>query len=257
MLLCTFFLPETIRWKVLADISLPVLLVYPIATMLYGRLIVELELRNHAADELKESQQLYEALAENSTTGIGLRDENSYFVFVNKSLAQMLEADNPAELIGRCYLDFVHPEDREESLRRIQANKTGVVASVREHRLLSLHGTTVWVESTGVPIMRAEHHYIMGVFNNISNRKRMEQALRENEERYRAMMQQSNESILLVDIDTKKILEVNPHCVAMFGYSETELSLMTIYDLVDDSTDNIDRRADAIRNGTEMGERIL
>lgn len=70
MLLCTIFLPETIRWKVLADISLPVLLVYPIATMLYGRLIVELERRNNAADELRESKQLYEALAENSTPGL-------------------------------------------------------------------------------------------------------------------------------------------------------------------------------------------
>ena len=257
MLVCMLILPETIRWKVLADISLPVLLVYPIATMLYGRLILELEMRNNAADELRESKQLYEALAENSTAGIGLRDETNCFVYVNESLALMLEAVGPVQLIGHSYLDFVHPDDRAESSRRIQANKTGAITSVREHRLVSLQGNIVWVESTGVPIIRADRHYIMGVFNNITDRKRMEQALRENEERYRAMMQQSNESILLVDIDTKKILEVNPHCVAMFGYSETELSLMTIYDLVDDSTENIDRRADAIRNGTEMGERIL
>ena len=35
------------------------------------------------------------------------------------------------------------------------------------------------MESTGVPIIRADRHYIMGVFNNITDRKRMEQALRE------------------------------------------------------------------------------
>ena len=38
MLACMLLLPESIRWKVLSDISLPVLLVYPFATMLYGRL---------------------------------------------------------------------------------------------------------------------------------------------------------------------------------------------------------------------------
>lgn len=169
----------------------------------------------------------------------------------------MLAATAPTQLIGQSYLDFVHPDDRAESLRRIQANKTGVIASAREHRLVSLQGNIVWVESTGVPIIRADRHYIMGVFNNISDRKRMEQALREEEERYRAMMQQSNESILLVDIDSKQILEVNPHCVAMFGYTEAELLRMTIYDLVDDSAENIDRRVEAIRSGTELGERIL
>jgi PAS domain S-box-containing protein len=71
------------------------------------------------------------------------------------------------------------------------------------------------------------------------------------------MMQQSNESILLVDIDTKKILEVNPHCVAMFGYSEAELLSMTVYDLVADSPENITRRTEAIVTGTELSERIL
>lgn len=78
MLACMLLLPESIR-KVLSDISLPVLLVYPPATMLYGRLIVELEARNEAPDELKESQQLYEALAESSTVGIGCRDEVGRF----------------------------------------------------------------------------------------------------------------------------------------------------------------------------------
>ncbi len=257
MLACMLILPETIRWKVLADISLPVLLVYPIATMLYGRLIVELETRNNAADEIRESKQLYEALAENSTAGIGLRDETGCFVYVNKSMSLMLEAVVPDQLIGLSYLDFVHPDDRAESSRRIQSNMTGMLASVREHRLVSLQGNTVWVESTGVPIVRADRHFVMGVFNNVTDRKRMEQALRENEERYRAMMQQSNDSILLVDIDTSKILETNPHCVAMFGYSETELLSMTTYDLVADSPENIDRRMDAIRNGTELAERIL
>ncbi len=257
MLACMLILPEAIRWKVLADIALPVLLVYPVATMLYGRLIVELETRNNAADELQESQQLYEALAESSTAGIGLRDDTSCFIYVNRSLAVMLEADAPSQLIGRCYLDFVHPEERAESVRRIQANKTGEIASGREHRLVSLQGNIVWVESTGVPILRADRRYIMGVFNNITERKRMEQALRENEERYRAMMQQSNESILLVDMDTKRILEVNPHCVAMFGYSEAELLSLSTYDLVADTRENVDRRSEALRSGRAVGEQLL
>ena len=257
MLACMLILPESIRWKVLSDISLPVLLVYPFATMLYGRLIVELEARNEAADELKESQQLYEALAESSTAGIGLRDEAGRFAYVNKMMATMLEVPDPNQLLGLPYLDFVHPEDREESRRRIEANQIGEVASRREHRLVSLTGNVIWVESTGVPILRNDSKYIMGVFQDCTARRRMEQTLRENEERYRAVMQQSNESILLVDIETRRILEVNPHCVEAFGYSEAELLAMTTYDLVADTRENIDRRSDAISSGAGANEQLI
>ena len=254
MLACMLLLPESIRWKVLSDISLPVLLVYPFATMLYGRLIVELEARN---EELKESQQLYEALAESSTAGIGLRDEAGRFAYVNKMMATMLEVPEPNQLLGLPYLDFVHPEDREESRRRIEANQIGEVASRREHRLVSLTGNVIWVESTGVPILRNDSKYIMGVFQDCTARRRMEQTLRENEERYRAVMQQSNESILLVDIETRRILEVNPHCVEAFGYSEAELLAMTTYDLVADTRENIDRRSDAISSGAGANEQLI
>ena len=257
MLACMLLLPESIRWKVLSDISLPVLLVYPFATMLYGRLIVELEARNDAADELKDSQQLYEALAESSTAGIGLRDEAGRFAYVNKMMATMLEVPDPNQLLGLPYLDFVHPEDREESRRRIEANQIGEVASRREHRLVSLTGNVIWVESTGVPILRNDSKYIMGVFQDCTARRRMEQTLRENEERYRAVMQQSNESILLVDIETRRILEVNPHCVEAFGYSEAELLAMTTYDLVADTRENIDRRSDAISSGAGANEQLI
>ena len=257
MLACMLLLPESIRWKVLSDISLPVLLVYPFATMLYGRLIVELEARNEAADELKESQQLYEALAESSTAGIGLRDEAGRFAYVNKMMATMLEVPDPNQLLGLPYLDFVHPEDREESRRRIEANHIGEVASRHDHRLVSLTGNVIWVESTGVPILRNDSKYIMGVFQDCTARRRMEQTLRENEERYRAVMQQSNESILLVDIETRRILEVNPHCVETFGYSEAELLAMTTYDLVADTRENIDRRSDAISSGAGANEQLI
>ena len=160
-------------------------------------------------------------------------------------------------MLGLPYLDFVHPEDREESRRRIEANQIGEVVSRRAHRLVSLTGNVIWVESTGVPILRNDSKYIMGVFQDCTARRRMEQTLRENEERYRAVMQQSNESILLVDIETRRILEVNPHCVEAFGYSEAELLAMTTYDLVADTRENIDRRSDAISSGTGVNEQLI
>lgn len=256
MLACTVFLPENLRQTVLSEIAAPVLLVYPLGTMLYCRLIVELEKRNHALAALRESEQLYAALAEASTFGIILRDPANRIVYVNQATSTMLEA-TPEQLVGLNYIDFVHPEDQAGSLQRIQENNRGKTTAQREHRLVSRRGKIIGVESTGVPILRAGKTYIMGVFNDISERIRMERALRENEERYRAMMQQSTEAIVIADIQTKRILEVNDRCLAMFGYSQEEMLALTTYDMVADSRENIDRRSVAIEAGSEPDGRLL
>ena len=113
------------------------------------------------------------------------------------------------------------------------------------------------VESTGVPVRRGAKNFIMGVFNDISDRIRMERTLRENEERYRAMMQQSAEAIILADIQSKRLLEVNARSAELFGYSEQELLAMTTYDMVADSRENIDQRSAEIAEGREPDERVL
>lgn len=71
-------------------------------------------------------------------------------------------------------------------------------------------------------------------------------ALRESEERYRAIMQQSSEAIVLIDPDTRRILEVNRHFREMLGYSPQELENKYAYDIVMDSKAAIDRYYDEI-----------
>jgi PAS domain S-box-containing protein len=85
-------------------------------------------------------------------------------------------------LIGRTYLDLVHPEDRTESAERIRQRlgEKGI-APPREHRILTLTGLTVHVESTGVPIQYKGETQLFGVFRDITERKQAEEKLRETE----------------------------------------------------------------------------
>ena len=97
MLACMLILPESIRWRVLADISLPVLFLYPVGTMLYGRLIVELEARNAAVVLFREKEQLYAALAESSTAGIGLRDGQNGWQRAAAHVLALIDGEDPID----------------------------------------------------------------------------------------------------------------------------------------------------------------
>jgi PAS domain S-box-containing protein len=63
-------------------------------------------------------------------------------------------------------------------------------------------------------------------------RERAEKALRQSEERYRAVVKQSIEGIYLVDSDTKRILETNPALQNMLGYTADELRGMELHEIV-------------------------
>ena len=72
------------------------------------------------------------------------------------------------------------------------------------------------------------------------------EALRESEERYRALMQQSSEAIALIEPETRRILEVNQHFREMLGYSPQEMETKTAYDFVADAKEAIDRYYDEV-----------
>ena len=80
----------------------------------------------------------------------------------------------------------------------------------------------------------------------INELQQTQDALTESEERYRALVQKSSEAILLIDPDTRKVLETNKHFQDLLGYSEAELQGMVIYDLVADEKQAVDRYYDDI-----------
>jgi PAS domain-containing protein len=63
---------------------------------------------------------------------------------------------------------------------------------------------------------------------------------RENEERYRAVIEQSAEGLYLLDATTKRVLETNPSLQRMLGYSAEELEGMELYDLIELPREEVD-----------------
>ena len=97
-----------------------------------------------------------------------------------------------------------------------------------------------------------------GNFMDVTNRKKTEEALRQSEEKYRAVIQQAAETICLIEVESKLIIEFNPAFRELLGYSDDDLRSMTLYDLVVDKAFNIDRNVEKIvcRGEHFLGERF-
>jgi PAS domain S-box-containing protein len=83
------------------------------------------------------------------------------------------------------------------------------------------------------------------------------ESMRRSEELYRSVVEQAEENIFLVDIETKRILEVNSAFHRSLGYALEELKGMTLYDVVAHDRESIDRNVERITREAQhsIGER--
>jgi PAS domain S-box-containing protein len=84
-----------------------------------------------------------------------------------------------------------------------------------------------------------------------------EPLLRESEERYRAIFEQSGDCVYLADAATKKILQANETCQHFLGYNAEEITGLTLYDFVHHDREDIDDKINHLLNGQKcfIGER--
>lgn len=77
-----------------------------------------------------------------------------------------------------------------------------------------------------------EDKLIRSYLFNFNEKTQMEKALRESEERYRSVVRQISEGIILIDPLHKKVIEANNAYCSLLGYNSEEILRLTIYDLI-------------------------
>ena len=110
-----------------------------------------------------------------------------------------------------------------------------------EMRIRRKDGSQAWINLALSPIYSSEGtEYFIGVIEDITERKRTEEALSRSEILHRAVIEQAAENIFLFDVESKRILETNAALQHSLGYGPEELKDMTLYDIVAHDQESID-----------------
>lgn len=92
-------------------------------------------------------------------------------------------------------------------------------------------GTSFPVEVSSRQVVLGEQVYIQSIVRDISDRRRVEEELRESEAQYRLMFRSNPHSMWVYDVDTLRFLAVNDAATEQYGYSESEFLARTIADI--------------------------
>ncbi|MEK7225183.1 MAG: PAS domain S-box protein, partial [Bacteroidota bacterium] len=151
---------------------------------------------------------------------------------MNPAGLAMIEADNLQAVQGKSLLQFLVPEYRNDFFNLIKKVFDGESGTL-EFEIIGLKGTRRRMDTHAVPMRDANQNIIaqLAITRDVTVKKKGERDLRESESKYRTLMQQAGDSIVLFN-EMGQILEANESALQLLGYSSEEYKNMSLKDFV-------------------------
>jgi PAS domain S-box-containing protein len=155
-----------------------------------------------ARESARESEERYRALFDRSFYGVFIMDLEGRILDVNDIGLKMLGYRR--EHLGDLNFWNLISEDQAAAAAKAREEvlRTGLQESTAEYRFKCRDGGHIWVEATSTVIYRGGHPYaVQGIARDITERKRAEDELRSSEERFRSLIQNASDIIVILSGD--------------------------------------------------------
>jgi len=191
--------------------------------------------RKRSEERLREAEAKYRTLVERLplATYINTLGETIETSYMSPQIEPMLGYAAEDWYVPGFFPQILHPDDRDWVLAEAaRVHSTGEPFS-GEYRLVGKDGRTVWIDDHTMAVRDDEYRplFLQGYLIDVTARKESEQALRQSEEMYRLVVENSGDMINLHDLDGR-IRYVSPATVAVLGYESAELIGRNMMELV-------------------------
>ena len=182
--------------------------------------------------KIEHELRIKEAAFSSSLTGIGIEDLRGKLTYVNQSMIKMWGYEYPEEVVGTPGMRYWRDQKKAhaaflEVLRR--GKWTGELVGIKKdgsHFNVKISATAIYNEK-GNPIL------VMGSFEDNTEQKKAQIAIRESEAIFHALFAKNQASILLLDVNDPSlpIVDANDAAIRFYGYSREDLLKKTMMDL--------------------------
>jgi PAS domain S-box-containing protein len=155
--------------------------------------------RKRAEEALSQSEAKYRGLVEQSLVGIGVSQGNRV-IFANPALLNMFGYGSLEEFVKIPLIDHVAPKSREYIGARMKKLTRGEqVPQEFEYDIIRRDGKTRTLQASSTRAAMGNETYTQTVFQDITERKRAEEALLRSEEKYRSLVENINDTLFSLD----------------------------------------------------------
>ena len=218
----------------------------------YDGLISDITERKETEIALRESEERFRFIVEQSPVGIALISLNNRILKVNATICNLL-GYGEQELTRLYTQDITVPsaESRQEKelVRRLISGEVGAIEF--EKRYYAKSGEIIWVNVHSSCLRDADGKALVrvSIVENLTPRKKAEEALRTSEERLRALMQNANDAVVITDSEAK-FTYLSPSVARMFYYAPDMMVGRNAFDFI--HPDDAERVEESFRRLVEL-----
>jgi len=181
-------------------------------------MLVDITDRKRAEEALRESEDYLKTIFNYMQTGMVIIDQEEHtIVDVNPTASNMIGADIMSIVGSECH-NYICPAER----NNCPITDLGKSIDNSENYLKKADGQLIAVIKTVIPISVRGRKYLLESFVDITERKLFEQALEENEKKYRSLFEGSRDAIYMTAANGR-LMDANQAFLDLFGYSREEI----------------------------------
>jgi len=184
-----------------------------------------------AEEDLKESEERYRTLMEGASDAIFIADtETGMLVDANKR-AEELIGRSLEEICKMRHFELHPPEEKERYREIFEEHSLKGGGFSQDLEVVNGKGRRIPVSiNAGIVEVRGKR-YIQGIFRDITERKKAEEALRMSEAKYQDLYDNAPDMFVSVDAKTARILNCNQTLARATGYTKDELIGKPVFDM--------------------------
>lgn len=185
-----------------------------------------------AEQALTESENRLRGIIQTDPECIKLLNREGIILEMNPAGLAMIEAESAEQVIGQNAFNIILPEYR-GAFKKLVANVFKGSEEKLTFRIKGLKGRVLWMETHCVPFRNATGNItaMLSVTRDITESKNAQARLLASEERYKYLFNNNPASIIIWDMNTLQILEVNETAVELYGYTKEEFLKLTVLDI--------------------------
>ncbi|OGD21514.1 MAG: hypothetical protein A2Y69_09465 [Candidatus Aminicenantes bacterium RBG_13_59_9] len=173
-------------------------------------------------EELRESKQRFEAIFDGAIDGLLLADLDTHkFNIGNRKICEMLGYEQ--DEIKKLGFEDIHPKEAlAHVLEQVGKQAAGEITMAKDLPVKRKNGSIFYADIAASPLQIGGKPFLLGIFRDITERKKTEEALKESEHKFRTIFDKATDGMFLMDLETRKFLMCNAMCLQMLGYAEEE-----------------------------------
>ncbi|HEY9653181.1 MAG TPA: PAS domain S-box protein, partial [Coleofasciculaceae cyanobacterium] len=215
--------------------------------------IFDITEKKQVESQLHRTQAFLDSLIENLPVGVSIKNANELRVMYWNKASEDLFGYSKAEVLDKIDYDFL-PSEQARYLRAQdrQVLMSGELVEVSDAPLMTPHRGQRFVHTKKVPLLdeTGTPQYLLSIYEDITERKQAEEALRQSEAHHRRILETACEGIWLFDADSKTTF-ANDRIAEMLGYTVEEMLGRSLFDFLDEdsyaiATTYIERRRQGI-----------